>query len=324
MKCVLVTERLHDAGHALLEARDDIKVIIADDTRPETLAAAVVGVHGIAVRTAELTADILRNANDLQIISRHGVGCDSVAVDHCTGRGIPVAIAAGGNSQTVVEHTMSMLTYLARGLGPQDAMVRDGRWAERNNLKAKDLYGATVLIVGYGRIGRKLAPVCKAFGMDVVVADIELDHALADQQGVRTVDDFHDELPTADFISLHVPLDETTRHLIGKAELDAMKPGVVLINNARGGVVDELALADALNNGPVAKAGLDVFSEEPPPADHPLIHHPNVVLTPHNGAASYLATELVSKMTMQNILDCFDGCLKDEMIFNLAGLRAGA
>ena len=320
-KRVLMTERIHPAGHAILDARDDIEVLIAEDIQPETLAKAMAGVHGIGVRTARLPEDILSQANDLQVVSRHGVGCDNIAVEHLSRRGIPVCIAAGANARCVAEHTMAMMMSLARDLSAQTALVRDGRWSERNNYRAKDLYQSTVLIIGYGRIGRMLAPLCKAFGMDVVVADIALDRDLAAQQGVRAVEDFRPELAQADFVSLHVPLDETTHHLIGKAELATMKPGVILINNARGGVVDEAALADALDSGHVAGAGVDVFSMEPPAEDHPLLQRPRTVLAPHNGAASHLATEAAAVMTVQNILDHFDGRLKDEMIFNLHALR---
>ncbi|MEQ8228618.1 MAG: hydroxyacid dehydrogenase [Rhodospirillales bacterium] len=320
-KRVLMTERIHPAGHAILEARDDIEIIIAEDIQPETLTQAMAGVHGIAVRTARLPEDVLANANDLQVVSRHGVGCDNIAVDYLSNRAIPVCIAAGANARCVAEHTMAMMMSLARDLTAQTALVRDGRWADRNNYRAQDLYQSTILIVGYGRIGRMLAPLCKAFGMDVVVADIALDRDLAAQQGVRAVEDFRPELAKADFVSLHVPLDDTTHHLIGPDELAAMKPGVIVINNARGGVVDEAALAAALDSGHVAGAGVDVFSEEPPQADHPLVQHPKTVLAPHNGAASHLATEAAAVMTTQNILDHFDGCLKEEMIFNLDGLR---
>ena len=320
-KKVLMTERIHPAGHAILDARNDIEVVIAADVSAEGLARALPGVHGIAVRTAQLPEAVLTHANDLQVVSRHGVGCDNIAVDHLTARGIPVCIASGANARCVAEHTMTMMMTLARDLTGQTAAVREGRWADRGSFKAKDLYRSTILIVGYGRIGRLLAPLCKAFGMDVVVADIKLDRDLAAQQGVRAVEDFRPELPNADFVSLHVPLDETTRHLIGPKELAAMKPDVIVINNARGGVVDEAALAAALDSGHVMGAGVDVFSQEPPQDGHPLVSHPRTVLAPHNGAASVLALEAASMMTAQNILDHFDGCLKDEMIFNLDALN---
>lgn len=321
MKRVLYTERMHPCGPDLLATRPDIEVVYADDTSPEGLAAAMPGTHAIAVRTVHLTADILSNANDLKVVSRHGVGCDSIAVDHLSGRGIPVAIAAGANARSVTEHTMAFLLALARQFPAQDAMVRAGRWQNRNDLRAVDLDGATILIVGFGRIGRMVAPLCKAFGMNVVVADIDLDRDLAKQMGCRAVTDFHDELANADFITLHVPLDDKTRHLIGPAEFAAMKKGTILVNCARGGIVDDDALVAALDSGQVLRAGLDVMTEEPPAIDHPLIKRDDVILTPHNGAGSYAASELVSLMTAQNILDYFDGCLHDDNIFNLDGLK---
>lgn len=322
VKRVLMTERLHPAGHELFATRDDVEVVIADNNHPETLAKALVGVHGVAVRAAKLTEDVLANANDLQVVSRHGVGCDNVAVDYLSARGIPVCIASGANARCVAEHTLSMMMSLARDLTGQTALVREGRWPDRSKYIAKDLFRSKLLIIGYGRIGRMVAPLCRAFGMDVTVADINLNRDIAAQQGVRAVEDFRPVLGEADFVSIHVPLDETTRHLIGEKELAAMKPGVIVINNARGGVVDEAALAAALASGHVAGAGVDVYSDEPPPADHPLLNQPNTILTPHNGAASVLALEAASIMTAQNILDHFDGCLRKEMIFNFDGLQA--
>jgi len=321
-KRVLMTERIHPAGHALFEARDDIEVVLADDPSAETLSRLARGVHGIAVRTARLPAEVLAAANTLEVVSRHGVGCDNVDVAHLTGRGIPICIAAGANAICVAEHTFAMMLSLARDMPAQDACVREGRWADRNSFRAKDLYRSKLVIVGYGRVGRQVAPRAKAFGMDVVAGDISPDAATAARQGVRLADDWRAELADADFISLHVPLDDTTRNLIGAAELAAMKPGAILINCARGGVVDEAALARALDDGHLHGAGIDVFSDEPPAAGHPLVNHPRTILAPHNGAASHLSSEAASRMTAQNILDHFDGCLKDEMVFNLAGLRA--
>lgn len=322
-KRVLMTERIHPAGHALLEARNDIDVVIAEDTGAETLARLARGVHGIAVRTARLPAEVLAAANELEVVSRHGVGCDNVDVAHLTGRGIPICIAAGANAICVAEHVFAMMLSLARDMPAQDACVRQGRWAERNSFRARDLYKSKLLIVGYGRVGRQVAPRAKAFGMEVVAGDIAPDAATAAAQGVRIADDWRTELADADFVSLHVPLDDGTRNLIGPGELATMKKGAILINCARGGVVDETALARALDDGHLHGAGVDVFSDEPPAADHPLVSHPRTILAPHNGAASHLSSEAASRMTAQNILDFFDGRLKDEMVFNLAGLRAG-
>lgn len=324
MKRVLVTEPIHEAGMSLLQARSDIEVIELGDVRPETLAAAMPGVHGIAVRSAKLPANILSKANALEVVSRHGVGCDRVAVDHLSDRDIPVAIASGANAQSVAEHTLGMMLSAARQSMDLDALTREGRWAERDQFQAKDLFGAKALIIGFGRIGRRVAPLCKAFGMDVVVADIALDAELANTMGCRGVSDFRPELADADFVTLHVPLDESTRHIISADELAAMKKDAILINCARGGVVDEQALVAALDQGKLGGAGIDVFGDEPPPTDHPLFGRRDAVLTPHNAAASHLSIQEMARMTAQNILDCFDGCLRDDCIFNLESLKNGS
>lgn len=324
MKRVLVTEPLHEAGMSLLQARSDIEIVCAEDARPETLSRLLPGVNGIAVRSAKLPSELLATANELAVVSRHGVGCDNVAVTHLTERRIPVAIASGANAQSVAEHTLMMMLTLARRLPQQESLLRDGRWKERDTLLAKDLTGSKALIVGFGRIGRRVAPLCKAFGMDVVVADIALDAELAESMGCRGVSDFRSELADADFLTLHVPLDESTRHIVSTAELEAIKAGAIVINCARGGVVDEVALVTALDSGKVGGAGFDVFGIEPPPGDHPLFGRPDAILTPHNAAASYISMHEMARMTAQNILDCFDGCLRDDCIFNLESLKNGS
>ncbi len=320
MKRVLVTEPIHEAGMALLHGRDDIEVVVPRDTGNAAIAEAMAGIHGIAVRTVKLPAEILSLSDDLQVVSRHGVGCDNVAVDYLTARGIPVAIAAGANATSVAEHTMGLILATARHMLVQDAAVRAGDFNARFQRIATDLHGASLLIVGFGRAGRKVAPLARAFGMAVTVADIVLDCDLANDLGCRAVEDFRPELPGADFVTLHVPLDDTTRHLVSTAELERMKPGAVLINCARGGIVDETAMVAALDAGLLAAAGLDVFDDEPPPPDSPLLSRADVVLTPHAGAASHGAMRAMAEMAAQNILDSFDGKLAPDCTFNLDGL----
>ncbi|MBO6520206.1 MAG: hydroxyacid dehydrogenase [Rhodospirillales bacterium] len=322
MKRVLVTEDMHPRGYEVLEAAPDIEVIRIKDIEPATLKDAVRDVDGILVRSAKLTADILEAAENLKVVARHGVGCDSIDVAHLSARGIPVAIAAGANSRSVAEHTLGLMLAAARELPLLDNVVKSGRWADRNNYRAKDLMGAKVLIVGFGRIGRLVAPLCKAFGMETVVADIVLDETLASEMGCRGVEDFRPELADADFVTLHVPLDETTRHLVGEAELAAMKSGSILINCARGGIVDDNALLAALVRGHIRGAGLDVMADEPPAADHPLIGRTDVVMTPHNGAGAMSAAIAMAEMSAVNIIDAFAGNLREDCTFNLDALRA--
>jgi D-3-phosphoglycerate dehydrogenase len=321
MKRVLVTENMHACAFEILGARNDIEIVnLKGDIRPETLIANMPGVHAIAVRSAHLTADVLRHANDLEIVSRHGVGCDLIDVDYLSGRGIPVAIANGANSRSVAEHVMALMLSAARELPAQDRMAKAGNWKNRNDFRLRDLMGSTILVVGYGRIGKLVAPLCKAFGMNVIAADIAPDHAHADALGIPLITDFRDALGKADFVTLHVPLDTTTRHLVGGAAFAAMKDGVILINCARGGIVDDDALLAALDSGKVFAAGIDVLDREPPEPDHPLLARDDVIVTPHNGAASVSSSIAMARMAAENILDCFDGNLKDEMIFNLQGL----
>jgi len=326
MKRVLVTEPMHDTGFALLRARDDIDAVFAEDMTPETLARLIPGVHGIAVRGAFLTAELLTLASDLQVVSRHGVGCDRIDVGHLTSRGIPMAIAAGANAQSVAEHTMALALSVARHQPALDDAVRDCDFDARNRLLATDLSGATMLIIGFGRIGRKVAPLARAFGMDVTVVDIKLDRELAAQMGCRAVEDFRPELTSADFVSLHVPLDDSTRHMLSKSEFEMMKTGSILINCARGGIVDEVAMMAALDAGQLRGAGLDVLSTEPPPPDDPmltsLLARSDVILAPHAGASSFGAKIEMSRMAIQNLLDAFDGKLDPDCVFNLEGLNA--
>jgi D-3-phosphoglycerate dehydrogenase len=321
MKNVLVTEPMHHNGLNILHHHPEINLIKIDDIAPSTLREAMRNVDAVLVRTARLTADILDVAPNLQIVSKHGVGCDNIDVAYLSSRKIPVAIAAGANALSVAEHTLGLMLAVARDLPVLDQMVKNGRWSEgRNSYRSADLKGAKIVILGFGRVGQKVAPLCKAFGMDVVVADIALDADLAAVMGCRGVVDFRPELHDADFLSLHVPLDDSTRHIVAVDELALMKPGSILINCARGDVVDEDALFDALDSGHLRGAGIDVLAEEPPAADNRLMSRHDVVMTPHNGAGALSAAVGVSEMSAQNVLDAFDGKLRRECIFNLADL----
>jgi D-3-phosphoglycerate dehydrogenase len=316
MKRVLVTEPLHESGMALLGARPDIEIVLAKDTSTETLSKAVVGVHGIAVRVSRLPSEVLSCANQLEVISRHGVGCDRLDMAHLNARGIPVMIAAGANATSVAEHTMGLLLATARNLVIQDRAIRHGWFNERLSRLATDLSGATLLILGFGRIGKKLAPLARAFSMEVVVADIALDEALAKEMGCKGVTDFKPELANADVLSIHVPLDETTRDLVSADEFAAMKQGSILINCARGGVVNETAMIAALDSGKLIAAGLDVFSVEPAPDTQPLFDRSDVILSPHTAAGSHDSIRTSAQMTVQNLLDFFDGVPRKDCIFN--------
>lgn len=322
MKRVLVTEHMHECGDEILNASPDIEILRADNIEPDTLKEAVKGVDAIIARSAKLTSDILEGAENLQVVSRHGVGCDTIDVAYLTSRNIPVAIASGANARSVAEHTMGLMLSAARELSLLDNLVKAGRWSERNNYRACDLFGAKIVILGFGRVGKLVAPLCKAFGMEVVVADIKLDAELATKLGCKGVEDFRPELADADFLSLHVPLDESTRHIISTDELASIKPGGIVVNCARGGVVNDEALLKALESGHLRGAALDVMSTEPPASDDPLMLRSDVVMNPHNGAGAMSAAIAMAEMSAQNVIDTFNGVLRDDCTFNLEALRA--
>lgn len=324
MKRVLVITPIHEEGHRLLRARDDIDVQVLEDISPEAIRKAIPGVHGITVRLAKLPSDLLALADDLRIVAKHGVGCDNIAVDYLTGRGIPVAVAAGANSLSVAEHTMMMMLAAAKRALYFDRAARNRDFEARNRRKAMELSGKTLLIIGFGRIGTKVARLARGFGMRVLVNDIVMNHGVANELGCEVVNNYRDALPETDVVSLHVPLTDVTRDMIDAGELRLMKASAIVINCARGSIVNETALAEALSSGAIGAAGIDVFAEEPPAKDHPLLDQPNAILSPHSAAASEEALRMMAKITAQNVLDCFDGCLRDEMIFKRTRWRRTA
>lgn len=318
IKRVLAVEPIHQVGLDLLRARRDVSLEVLERADPASLAAAMAGTHGIIVRVAPLSDDLLARAEALKIVSKHGVGCDNIAVDHLTARGIPVAIAADANALSVAEHVLMMLLALAKKASAYDRLTRAGRFAERDSLRAVELSGKTILIVGFGRIGKRVARLCRAFGMRVIVADIAMDWPTANELGYEPVEDFRPYLDTASFLTVHVPLNPDTRGLVGADELAALPEGSFIINCARGGIVDEAAVTAALASGRLAGAGFDVFDQEPPPEEHPLFGFSNVILSPHSAAATEDAVRRMATAAAQNVLDCFDGTLDRRMIFNEA------
>ena len=317
MKTLLLSEPMHNDGYELLAGRDDIRVLKADgdeDKFREYMPEA----DGIVVRVLTLDRSLLELATNLKVVSRHGVGCDNIDVPYLSARKIPVAIAVDSNSISVVEHTLMMMLALNKRLVQYDGLSRAGDFQSRSKHYTSELYDKHILIVGYGRIGRRLAPVCRAFGMRVSVADIHLDRELAQQQGCEAVENWRDILPTVDYLSVHVPLDDSTRNLLSDAELDALPSHAIVINCARGGIIDEKALADRVTAGTIAATGSDVFAVEPPALDNPLLQLPKhlSVVTPHNAAGTIESQARMARYSVQNALDGLDGTLGAEWLFN--------
>lgn len=240
----------------------------------------------------KVTAAVIQAAKNLRVIGRAGVGVDNVDVDAATRRGIVVLNAPGGNTISTAEHAFSLLLSVARKIAAADASVRENKW-QRQNFEGVELYNKTLGIIGMGRIGTELSRRAIAFGMRVIAFDPYLSSSRARSLQVELIEDLNDLLPLADFVTLHTPLTSETHHILNAERIAKMKRGVRIVNCARGGLIDETALAEALRSRHVAGAALDVFETEPLPADSPLREISNLVLTPHLGASTAEAQESV-------------------------------
>src|SRR2546423_359201 len=255
----------------------------------------------IVVRSqTKVTGAILNAATRLRVVGRAGVGVDNVDVDTATRRGVIVMNAPGGNTISTAEHAFSLLLCVARKIPAADAMIHGGSW-NRKNLEGVELYNKTLGIIGMGRIGSELSRRAIAFGMRVLAFDPYLSASRARSLQVELVEEIDELLPHADFISLHTPLTNETSHILDAARLSKTKRGVRIINCARGGLIDETALAKALQDQQVAAAALDVFEIEPLPENSPLRDAPNLILTPHLGASTAEAQESVGIEIAQSI-----------------------
>jgi D-3-phosphoglycerate dehydrogenase len=316
MPKVLIIQPFHEDGMKLFAARPDVAYEVVDGT-PEELASKIADADGVTIRTSPLPAEVLDRAERLKVVSRHGVGYDNIDVDALTRRRIPLAIAADANATAVAEHTLYFMLALAKQGLRYDRATREGGWAVRNSLEAVDLMGRRVLVMGFGRIGREVARRCAAFGMAVMVYDPYVQANVIEAAGdYRSVPDFEAALPETDVLTVHMPLGADSRGLIGAAELAALPAHAFVINAARGGIVDEAALHDALTSGRIAGAGLDVFDREPPQGDHPLFALPNVILTPHSAGLSKEAVVRMAISTAKNVLAGIDGKLDPSMVVN--------
>jgi D-3-phosphoglycerate dehydrogenase / 2-oxoglutarate reductase len=316
MAKVLIIQPFHAQGVALLEARADVGFEIVDGKSEAELAARIRDADAVTIRTAPLPAAVIEQAERLKVVSRHGVGYDNIDVAALTARGIPLAIAADANATAVAEHTLFFMLALAKQALRHDRAVREGNWEIRNRFETVDLLGRRVLVLGYGRIGREVARRCAAFGMAVAVYDPYVQANLIEADGYRSVPEFQAALPETDVLTVHLPLAAESRHLIGAAELAALPAHALVINCARGGIIDEDALRDALAAGGIAGAGIDVFEQEPPPENHPLFGLGNVILSPHTAGMSREAAIRMAISTARNALAGIDGNIDPSMVVN--------
>jgi D-3-phosphoglycerate dehydrogenase len=302
MPRVLVADKLEEQGLELLR-QAGVELDPRHGLTGTELQEALRSADGVIVRSAtRITAELLENPGKLRAIVRAGVGVDNIDVAAATRKGIVVMNTPGGNTVSTAEHTISLLLALARHIPAADASLKQGKW-ERNRLVGTQLAGKTIGIIGLGRVGREVARRVAAFDMKVVGFDPFLSPDRAAQLGIESVTGLKELLPRCDFLTVHTPLIAETRDLIGTAELGMLRRGARVLNCARGGIINEGALVEALTSGHLAGAALDVFVQEPSPADHPLLKLPNVVLTPHLGASTVEAQTAVATEAAQLLID---------------------
>lgn len=260
------------------------------------------GIDGYIAGLDYINADALKNASGLKVISRYGAGVDRVDLDAAKAKGIRVTNTPGTNAVAVCELAFALMLSLARAVPRLNGAVKSGEWPRNNGVELK---GKTMGIVGFGAIGKNLAVRAKAFGMDVIAFDPYFDKVFASENGIKekTLEEL---ISTSDFISLHVPLNEHTKHMIGKVQIDRMKDSAYIINTARGGLVAEAAVAEAIRQGKLGGIGLDAYETEPV-TDSPLFGLDNVVMTPHTGAHTNEAINAMGMMAVENLIAVLEG-----------------
>lgn len=316
---VLLSQEIHPEGRKLLEGKFDVKV--APSAAEAELIEAVKDVEAIILRTnAKITRKIIENAAKLKIISRTGAGVDNVDVDAATEKGILVCNLPAVNNVSVAEHAVALIMHLAKQLSAMDKAVREGKWSIRNSNIAVELEGKILGVIGMGSIGALVAKKCHdGLGMKILAYDPYTKERFKDCD-YEFVDDLKELFRRADFVTLHCPDTPQTRGMVTRNLIYSMKTTAYLINTARGTLIDEKALIDALKERRIAGAGLDVFTEEPPEKDNELLKLDNVVLSPHSAAMTKEATIRMSTEAVRAVIDYFEG-RQPKHIFNSNELR---
>lgn len=306
---VFLPEPIADAGYDLLAGKVTCVAPWKAGSTPgnDELRAMLYAADAVIVRLFQVTRADLDQPNQLKVIAKHGVGVDNIAVGAASEKGIPVVYTPAANSNAVAEHTIALMLALARRIEPAAQAVRQGRFGDRTQYGGVELAGKTLGVVGLGRIGARVAEMA-ALGLAMKVAVYDpFVKALPPGKPFTLAESIAELFLIADFLTFHVPLTPETRHLIGEERIPLLKPGCRIINTSRGAVIDEAALVRALGDGRIAGAALDVFENEPVPADHPLCSAPNVLLTPHISSSTKESLDHMAVDAAQGVLDVLEG-----------------
>ena len=318
MKKILIIQPIHESGIELLKNNINYEFEIIEDTEISNLKSKIVDCDAVSIRTANLPAEAINASKNLQIISRHGVGYDNIDLKSSKDKGITIAITATANAVAVAEHVMFMLLNISKRKNMYDDCVKSGKFNERNKLsKTVELWNKDILIAGFGRIGKALIKRCLGFEMNVFVYDPFVNSDVIENFGGKKVENLEDAIKKMDAISLHVPLTEKTKNLINYELLKTMKKNCIIVNAARGGIINETDLDQALNENLIFGAGIDVFEKEPPDENNPLLKNDKVFLSPHTAAFTEECMTRMGIETIQNIIDFFDNKLEESKIVKL-------
>ena len=306
-KKILIIQPIHEAGIKLLTDNANYEYEILENLEAQDIKSKISNCDAISIRTAKLSGELINCSKNLKIISRHGVGYDNIDLTASKEKNITLAITATANAIAVAEHVLFMLLNIAKRKSMYDDSVKSGNFSNRNKLpKTIEIWNKNILIAGFGRIGQCLIKRCKGFEMNVFVYDPFVSKEVVESLGGKKVENLEDSIKNMDAVSLHVPLNDKTKNLINYNLLRTMKKNCIIINAARGGVINEIDLDRALNENLIFGAGLDVFEKEPPDQNNPLLKNEKVFLSPHTAAFTEECMVRMGKETIQNIIDFFE------------------
>ncbi len=313
-----IIERIDDDGIKILEKHPNFEFEIIENITKENLIKVLPNFDGITLRVVQLDEEILKNCKKLKAISRHGVGIDNVDLQFLKKNKISLLITATANAVAVAEHVMYMMLSLSKGITSYDNIVRSGDFKKNvNSIETYELFNKEILIAGFGRIGRNLIKRCLGFEMKVNVYDPFVDERTIKSLGGNKVENLNLSIKTSDFVSIHMPLNKDTKNLINIDVLKCMKKNAIIINTARGGIINEKDLDKALKEKMIFGAGLDVFEKEPPEKNNILLKNNRVLLSPHSATFTKECKSRMSIETVKNLIDFFENKTKKSMLVKL-------
>ena len=315
-----VIDTMNPKGIELLRSNKNFNVEVITDLSKENLLKELPKYDGVTLRRGKLDSEVLKNCKNLKVIARHGVGYDNVDTNYLKKNNITLLITHNSTSTSPAEHIMFMILNIYKGRDMFDKMVRDGNFHKAIHLQIDDnfeLFAKKILIIGFGRIGKKLIKKCLGFDMNVLVYDPFVDEKIIKSLGGKKIVDLEKSLKETDILSMSVPLTENTKNMISYKQISSMKKNAIIINVSRGGVVNESDLNDALDKNIISFAGLDVFENEPPEINNPLLKNKRVLLSPHAATFTKECLEDMSLETAQNVIDFFNGKIDKTKIVSL-------